>query len=68
MQNCRMEARSPSYSAPPCPPLAGLPVAAGARGDGVAKQIDLGPRWDPRPPPERSVACRHRAALRVEPE
>ena len=51
---------------PCCNPA--LPVAAGARGDGVAKQIDLGPRWDPRPPPERSVACRHRAALRVEPE
>ena len=45
-----------------------LPVGAGARGDGVAKQIDLGPRWDPGPPPERSVACRHRAALRVVPE
>jgi hypothetical protein len=51
---------------PCCNPA--LPVAAGARGDGVAKQIDLGPRWDPRPPPERSVACRHRAALRVVPE
>ena len=42
-----------------------LPVAAGARGDGVAKQIDLGPRWDPGPPPERSAACLQRAALRV---
>ena len=51
---------------PCCNPA--LPVAAGARGDGVAKQIDLGPRWEPGPPPERSAACLQRAALRVVPE
>ena len=54
----------PPYSR--CNPA--LPVAAGARGDGVAKQIDLGPRWEPGPPPERSAACLQRAALRVVPE
>ncbi len=34
----------------------------------MAKQIDLGPRWEPGPPPERSAACLQRAALRVVPE
>ena len=48
--------------------LPSLPKGAGARGDGVAKQIDLGPRWEPGPPPERSAACLQRAALRVVPE
>ena len=35
MQNCRMEARSPSYFAPPCPPLAGdMRRFAGQRSSG----------------------------------
>jgi len=54
----------PPYS-PGNPPLT---AGAGARGDGVAKQMDLGPRWEPGPPPESSAACLQHAALRVVPE